>query len=732
MKGGGMKKDGINISYKFIFDYLKTTKIILLICVIFFLTVEFCFGGNDLIPKNEQQLNGLDFNKRYNLELVIGGKYFCYDYNFSDLFYGMSVDASHNLYVSSFNYIKKYDSEGYFIRKWGGKGDKTGQFNTPKRVSFDNNGHVYVNDAFNNRVQIFESDGKYITQFGKYGKAKGDIDSAQDIAVDMEGNIYVIGHNQYTIQKFDKNFKYITWWGKVWSEGQGWYRPGFWEFRNDGNLEGRVTVAIDSEGNIVAADGSNNRIQIFSNNGKFLRAFGKCEDERNCEFNNPSDVCVDKYDNVWFISDGKLLVYDKKGNNISNHMRGDVFSNDSSISVSNLALDNNGDFYVSDNSAGRVLKYSQNETQKRDWLMWYADEVDEKLNFGNTLNSAGISSLDAGKKRAEKTIEIIPPYRCAGMDVYKKIPYIVFINARYDGSVRVMNYINNKWRAVGEEYNGNEKIEILHRFNLIDGNAYCLYSNAFDFKAIVLKENKWTNLGKNTISTDFDSYIDSYVSTTTCRAVIVEKNGLDNRTVIVKKLVDLLWENEFILNMPLKDEYELISMKITDKNLYGAFYELNDEKKLTVMEYVNNNWQILGRKAFTCCQAENVNLYIWNGKPLIAYYDEFASRIQVLCYENSRWNILGQKYISETDMHLPILQGDSNSLFVEFVGLNFVKTYLEEYNNGYWQYVPDGRTITDDVSDDVSRYTIPMRVSEGVPYVLMEFNGRQLIYYYIK
>ena len=62
-----------------------------------------------------------------------------------------------SIYVSDTNNdrTQKFISEGVFVTKWGTGGTGDGEFGSPKDVSVDPNGIVFVADRNNNRVQKF-------------------------------------------------------------------------------------------------------------------------------------------------------------------------------------------------------------------------------------------------------------------------------------------------------------------------------------------------------------------------------------------------------------------------------------------------------------------------------------------------------------------------------------------------------------------------------------------------
>lgn len=76
-------------------------------------------------------------------------------------------DAAGNAYISD-GYINsriaKVDKAGNWLKSWGEPGDGPGQFNTPHSIALDAEGHVYVADRGNARIQVFDGDGKFLRQ----------------------------------------------------------------------------------------------------------------------------------------------------------------------------------------------------------------------------------------------------------------------------------------------------------------------------------------------------------------------------------------------------------------------------------------------------------------------------------------------------------------------------------------------------------------------------------------
>jgi len=58
--------------------------------------------------------------------------------------------------------VAKADHNGNWLKSWGERGDKPGQFNTPHNIATDAQGNVYVADRFNRRIQVFDGEGNFL------------------------------------------------------------------------------------------------------------------------------------------------------------------------------------------------------------------------------------------------------------------------------------------------------------------------------------------------------------------------------------------------------------------------------------------------------------------------------------------------------------------------------------------------------------------------------------------
>jgi streptogramin lyase len=79
----------------------------------------------------------------------------------------MTWDPAGNTYISD-GYINsrvaKVNKNGDWLKSWGDRGNKPGEFNTPHNIAADARGNIYVADRGNRRLQVFDNDGKFLRE----------------------------------------------------------------------------------------------------------------------------------------------------------------------------------------------------------------------------------------------------------------------------------------------------------------------------------------------------------------------------------------------------------------------------------------------------------------------------------------------------------------------------------------------------------------------------------------
>src|SRR5712664_1599380 len=80
----------------------------------------------------------------------------------------VAFDPAGNAFISD-GYINsrvaKVDRNGNWLKSWGSKGSKPGEFNTPHSIAADAKGNIYVADRGNRRIQVFDGEGAFLREF---------------------------------------------------------------------------------------------------------------------------------------------------------------------------------------------------------------------------------------------------------------------------------------------------------------------------------------------------------------------------------------------------------------------------------------------------------------------------------------------------------------------------------------------------------------------------------------
>ena len=181
----------------------------------------------------------------------------------------VAFDSKGHLYVLNRGMaaITEFDENGKFIRAFG-----QGLFVRSHGLRIDKDGNLWTTDVTANTVMKLSPAGEVLMTLGTKGKA-GTWDEASgshlfnepnDIAIAANGDIFVTqghspgaGKGDPRVVKFDKNGKFIKTWG-----GKG-TEPGKFDVAHG--------LAIDAKGLLWVTDRENQRIQIFDQDGKYIR-----------------------------------------------------------------------------------------------------------------------------------------------------------------------------------------------------------------------------------------------------------------------------------------------------------------------------------------------------------------------------------------------------------------------------------------------------------------------------
>lgn len=238
--------------------------------------------------------------------------------------------------------ITEFDADGKFIRSFG-EG-----FIRPHGLALDREGNIWATDGTRQVVVKFSPEGQVLLTLGTMGEA-GEWNEAtgshrfnqpNGLTFGRDGNIFVVqGHTEGKgdprVLKFDKGGHFIKSWGGIGTE------PGRF-------LVGHG-IAVDHKGLLWVADRENQRIQVFDQDGTFVKEMKIGGLPCNVSIGERYVYLVDGHAGqlLRLDLDGKVLAaVGKKGNGLGEF--GEAHS---------VAVSPKGEIWIADTVGSRVHKF---------------------------------------------------------------------------------------------------------------------------------------------------------------------------------------------------------------------------------------------------------------------------------------------------------------------------------------------------------------------------------------
>lgn len=193
---------------------------------------------------------------------------------------GVAVDNSGNVYIADTNnsIIRKITTTGEVSTLAGSAGISgsvdgakgTAKFNSPKGISVDSFGNLYVTDTGNHTIRKISPIGIVTTFAGSAGEI-GSVDGSKvvarfntpyGVAIDSSDNIYIADNGNNTIRKITPEGGVTTFAGSAGLPGN---KDGI---GNVARFNSPIGMAVDSSGNVYVADDGNSTIRKISTIGK--------------------------------------------------------------------------------------------------------------------------------------------------------------------------------------------------------------------------------------------------------------------------------------------------------------------------------------------------------------------------------------------------------------------------------------------------------------------------------
>ncbi|MBI4849978.1 MAG: 6-bladed beta-propeller [Nitrospirae bacterium] len=200
---------------------------------------------------------------------------------------GIAIDNHGTLYISDSQeaVIKVFKENG---RKYAGELGR-GLLGRPTGLTFnEKTGELLVVDTLNSEIIRYDAEAHKVKGvIGKEGNTNGLFHSPTNIFTSQEGRLFVTDSLNFRVQVFTEDGRFLKTFGRA---GDG---PGYFS-RPRG-------VAVDSDGNIYVVDALFDNVQIFDKEGRLLMDFGKPGTGYG-EFWLPSGIFIDINDRI-YISD---------------------------------------------------------------------------------------------------------------------------------------------------------------------------------------------------------------------------------------------------------------------------------------------------------------------------------------------------------------------------------------------------------------------------------------------
>ncbi|XP_019856595.1 PREDICTED: E3 ubiquitin-protein ligase TRIM71-like isoform X1 [Amphimedon queenslandica] len=240
---------------------------------------------------------------------------------------GVAVHTNGEVFAGSWDgFVQVFSEDGTAVKRFGCKGNGSGQFDYPFGLLLVGD-RVYVSDHNLNLVQYFSATtGQYIGQFGSKGNGNGQFSNPCGMSTDGKGNILVAEYSNNRVQVFKEDGTFVQ------------------VIQCDGTAS---DVAVDNEGKIHVTITNQNHVQVFSPDGKtHLDTYNNPAGN----FNSPSGIAID--------DEGYILVSSNNGYlHVLSPDRKQVKLISGLSNPWGVALDKDGYIYVAECGNYHVMKY---------------------------------------------------------------------------------------------------------------------------------------------------------------------------------------------------------------------------------------------------------------------------------------------------------------------------------------------------------------------------------------
>ena len=254
---------------------------------------------------------------------------------------GMTVSpAKEYLVLDNVGRVLAYDENGDVKRQWWMPEYSVGK---AEGICVLKDGRIAVADTHYHRIVFFNHDGEVTGTIGRYGSEPGDFVYPVKITQDPDENLYVCEYGQNDrVQKFRPDGTFILQFGGPGTEPGQFQRPS-------------GIVWYDHQ--LFVVDAFNNRIQVFTDEGKFIAILGNSD--KIAEVHYPYDITVDQNGNLFVIEygAGRVSKFSRQGQLLGRYGKTGQGQTTAQFSTPwGLATDRRGRLYVCDTGNRRIVE----------------------------------------------------------------------------------------------------------------------------------------------------------------------------------------------------------------------------------------------------------------------------------------------------------------------------------------------------------------------------------------
>ena len=243
--------------------------------------------------------------------------------------------------------VLQFDPAGNFIKAWGGPGTGYEWVEREHGIHIDYKGFVWIGGnncpglklpglkpVADDQLLKFDQNGKFILQIGKSNQSRGNADTANvhraaDVWVHQPTNeVFVAdGYGNHRVIVFDADtgaFKRM--WGAFGNKPvdddscENVPKPDFKDPNGPQNLSIVHSIRVANDGMVYVADRENRRVQMFTNDGKFVKQQVKTQ----TPFARNVSLSPDPAQEFLYVGDGKeIAILDRKTLDIVGAVKGE-------------------------------------------------------------------------------------------------------------------------------------------------------------------------------------------------------------------------------------------------------------------------------------------------------------------------------------------------------------------------------------------------------------------------